>query len=184
MKHYGLVESGGFLRFGFGLTTDQWTGLATDERANLVAHGAMGSEQYLRLVRQRARTEHADATGMPSVHDADAKVENNNDEETKSETSDDDEMVDDGEQQPPSMLELFENVKEQHALAIQREDVRDAAQMQSLILAMLTSDSLLNEYKEKAADLFLRLAERARANRLQTSLHYGRVEAEFRDSGS
>ena len=26
--HYGLVESGGFLRFGFGLTTDQFTSLA------------------------------------------------------------------------------------------------------------------------------------------------------------
>ena len=60
--HYGLAESGGFLRFGFGLTTDQFTSLAS---ANLVAHGAMGSEQYLRLVRQRARAEHAETTDMP-----------------------------------------------------------------------------------------------------------------------
>ena len=62
--------------------------------------------------------------------------------------------------------------------------------MQSLILAMLTavrggtSDSLLNEYKEKAADLLLRLAENVRANRLQTSLHHGRAEAKFRNRGN
>ena len=47
-----------------------------------------------------------------------------------------------------------------------------------------TSDSLLDEYKGKAADLFLRLAENATADRLQTSLHYGRLEAKFRDHGS
>ena len=60
----------------------------------------------------------------------------------------------------------------------------------NLLLAMLTavrggtSDSLLDEYKGKAADLFLRLAENATADRLQTSLHYGRLEAKFRDHGS
>ena len=166
--HYGLVESGGFLRFGFGLTTDQFTSLAMHERANLVAYGAMGSEQYLRLVRQRARAEHAETTDMPISHGADSNVGNDG-EQGESETSDDDEMDEGGEQQPPPMTQLIEDVKEQQAFAIQRGDWRDAAQMQSLILAMLTAvrggidEGLVNEYKERSADLFLRLAEHARA---------------------
>ena len=84
---------------------------------------------------------------------------------------------------------MIEDVKEQHAFAIQRGDWRDAAQMQSLILAMLTAvssgseinESLVNEYKERSAELFLRLAENARANRLQTSLLYGKFEAKLRN---
>ena len=192
--HYGLVESGGFLRFGFGLTMNQFTSLAMNERANLVAHGTMGSEQYLRLVRQRARAEHAETTDMPMSHDgADSNVGNGG-EHGESETSDDDEMDEGGdssgdEQQPPPMTQLVEDVKEQHALAVQRGDWRDAAQMQSLILAMLTAvtsgneinESLVNEHKERSADLFLQLADNARANRLQASLLYGRFEAKLRN---
>ena len=53
-------------------------------------------------------------------------------EQTESETSDDDEMDEGGERQPRSMVQLSEDMKEQRALAIQRGDVRDAAQMQSL----------------------------------------------------
>ena len=192
--HYGLVESGGFLRFGDGLTTNQFTSLAMHERANVVAHGTMGSEQYLRLVRQRARAEHAettDPTDMPISHGADSNVGNDSDgEHGESETSDDDEMDEGGdEQQTPPMTQLVEDVKEQHAFAIQRGDWRDAAQMQSLILAMLTAvtsgneinESLVNEHKERSADLFLRLADNARANRLQASLLYGRFEAKLRN---
>ena len=109
------------LRFGFGLTTDQWTSLSMHERANLVAHGAMGSDQYLRLVRQGARAEHADAADMPIAHGADTNVENNNYEQTESETSDDDEMDEGGERQPRSMVQLSEDMKEQRALAISVE---------------------------------------------------------------
>ena len=82
---------------------------------------------------------------------------------------------------------MIEDVKEQHAFAIQRGDWRDAAQMQSLILAMLTTvrggidGSLVNEYKERSADVFLRLAENARANRLQASRLYGTFEAKLRN---
>ena len=90
-----------FCVFGFGLTTDQFTSLAMHERANLVAYGAMGSEQYLRLVRQRARAEHADTTDIPVNHGADTNLENSNEEQAESETSDDDEMIDEGEQRVP-----------------------------------------------------------------------------------
>jgi hypothetical protein len=105
---------------------------------------------------------------MPISHGADSNVGNDG-EQGESETSDDDEMDEGGEQQPPPMTQLIEDVKEQQAFAIQRGDWRDAAQMQSLILAMLTAvrggidEGLVNEYKERSADLFLRLAEHARA---------------------
>ena len=125
---------------------------------------------------------------MPISHSADSNVGNDG-EQGESETSDDDEMDEGGEQQTPPMTQLVEDVKEQHAFAIQRGDWRDAAQMQSLILAMLTAvssgseinESLVNEYKERSAELFLRLAENARANRLQASRLYGTFEAKLRN---
>ena len=185
--HYGLVESGGFLRFGFGLTTDQFTSLAMHERANLVAHGAMGSEQYLRLVRQRAKSEHADTTDVPMNHGANINVENNNDEQAESETSDDDEMIDEGEQRVSPMTQLMENVKEQHGLAVQRGDWRDANSIQSFILTMITAisggidENLVNQYRERAADLFLQLADNARPSRPEACATYGRFEAKLRN---
>ena len=51
--HYTVVESGGFLRNGLGLSNDQWTHLNTLERASMVSHHAMGSASYMHLVRQR-----------------------------------------------------------------------------------------------------------------------------------
>eukprot|EP00435_Cladocopium_sp_Y103_P014426 s427_g3.t1 len=51
--HYAVVESGGFLRNGLGLTHDQWIHLNTLERANMVVHCTMGSGDFMRLVRQR-----------------------------------------------------------------------------------------------------------------------------------
>ena len=185
--HYGLVESGGFLRFGFGLTTDQFTSLAMHERANLVAYGAMGSEQYLRLVRQRARAEHADTTDIPVNHGADTNLENNNEEQAESETSDDDEMIDEGEQRVPPMTQLMEDVKEQHGLAVQRGDWRDATAIQAFILTMITAisggidETLVNQYRERAADLFLQLADNARPSRPEACAIYGRFEAKLRN---
>jgi len=185
--HYGLVESGGFLRFGFGLTTDQFTSLAMHERANLVTYGAMGSEQYLRLVRQRARAEHADTTDIPVNHGADTNLENNNEEQAESETSDDDEMIDEGEQRSPPMTQLMEDVKEQHGLAVQRGDWRDATAIQSFILTMIAAisggmdENLVNQYRERAANLFLQLADTARPSRPYACAIYGRFEAKLRN---
>jgi hypothetical protein len=51
--HYSLVEHGGFLRNGCGLSQAQWVHLTTLERANLISARALGSVEYMRLIRQR-----------------------------------------------------------------------------------------------------------------------------------
>ena len=48
-----LVEHGGFLRNGCGLSQAQWIHLTTLESANLVTARTLGSVEYMRLVRQR-----------------------------------------------------------------------------------------------------------------------------------
>ena len=50
--HYSLVEHGGFLRNGMGLSREQWSHLNVLERANLISSRTMGSVEYMRLVRQ------------------------------------------------------------------------------------------------------------------------------------
>ena len=50
--HYSLVEHGGFLRNGLGLSREQWSHLNVLERANLISSRTMGSVEYMRLVRQ------------------------------------------------------------------------------------------------------------------------------------
>ena len=51
--HYSLVEHGGFLRNGCGLSQAQWVHLTTLERANLISARTLGSVEYMRLVRQK-----------------------------------------------------------------------------------------------------------------------------------
>ena len=51
--HYSLVEHGGFLRNGLGLSHDQWVHLNVLERGNLIASRTAGSVELMRLVRQR-----------------------------------------------------------------------------------------------------------------------------------
>ena len=43
---HALVDGGGFLRSGLGLTNDQWIHLNTLERAIMVAHHTMGTPNY------------------------------------------------------------------------------------------------------------------------------------------
>ena len=51
--HYSLVEHGGLLRNGLGLSHDQWVHLNIFARANLIASRTAGSVEFKRLVRQR-----------------------------------------------------------------------------------------------------------------------------------
>ena len=51
--HYALVEGGGFLKNGLGLTNEQCIVLNTLERANMQASHTMGTAAYMQLVRQR-----------------------------------------------------------------------------------------------------------------------------------
>ena len=61
--HHSLVERGGFLRNGLGLSHQQMVHLATFERANLVTARVMGSVEYMRNLRKRYMFKgHADET--------------------------------------------------------------------------------------------------------------------------
>jgi len=66
--HYSIVENGGFLRNGLGLTHQQWVHLTTLERANMVAARVMGAVDSMRAIRQRygtyGQTDETDAIPM------------------------------------------------------------------------------------------------------------------------
>ena len=66
--HSALVEAGGFLRNGLGLSHDQWIHLIALERANMVAHHTVGTPNYMHFVRQRAG-----AIGSADTTDANAE---------------------------------------------------------------------------------------------------------------
>jgi hypothetical protein len=66
--HFAVVEGGGFLQHGLGLTNDQWVHPNTWERANMQAFHSLGSGTYIQLVRQRSRAiGPADATDSPGM---------------------------------------------------------------------------------------------------------------------
>jgi len=61
--HHSLMEHGGFLKNGLGLSHQQMVHLATLETANLVTARVMGSVEYMRNLRQRYIPQgHADET--------------------------------------------------------------------------------------------------------------------------
>jgi hypothetical protein len=51
--HQSIVEHGGFLRNGCGLSQAQWVHLTTLERATLISSRVLGSVEYMRLVRHQ-----------------------------------------------------------------------------------------------------------------------------------
>ena len=74
--HYSLVEHGGFLRNGLGLSHGQWIHLTTLERANMISSRTMGSVEFMRLVRQRmVPAETADQTDDPTEGGENMEVE-------------------------------------------------------------------------------------------------------------
>ena len=68
--HYSLVEHGGFLRNGLGLSHDQWVHLNILERASLIASRTTGSVEFMRLIRQRfTPIGPSDDTDMPGEYE-------------------------------------------------------------------------------------------------------------------
>eukprot|EP00435_Cladocopium_sp_Y103_P015276 s4186_g3.t1 len=172
--HYAVVEFGGFLRFPFGMEARDFMSMTTQERANVVAHQAMGSEQYLHLVRQRAHVEPGDNTDVNMQNQEEAEEEE--DEEMESEEQSEDEPVEpEATMQNPTMTFLLETMKTEHRLALERDERSDAARMQHLILNMLESirgginAAMVNDYKTRMIDLFLRLADVARGQHRRNS---------------
>jgi len=115
--HYSLVEHGGFLRNGLGLSHDQWIHLTTLERANMISSRTVGSVEFMRLVRQRmVPAETADQTDDPTEDGGDMEVE-------PATTS----RLGDREQ---SLEEMLNFIKAEHQECIDRQEYWDANNQQ------------------------------------------------------
>ena len=122
--HYSLVEHGGFLRNGLGLSHDQWIHLTTLERANMISSRTMGSVEFMRLVRQRmVPAETADQTDEATEDGTEMEVE-------PTTTS----RLGDREQ---SLEEMLNFIKAEHQGCIDRQEYWDANNLQNLILELL-----------------------------------------------
>ena len=115
--HYSLVEHGGFLRNGMGLSREQWSHLNVLERANLISSRTMGSVEYMRLGRQRV-------TPVIEADDTDG-VEVEND-EPMTEVP---ELPPEAEMQPESheVGEMLELLKQEHDACLNRNEFWDAS---------------------------------------------------------
>ena len=122
--HYSLVEHGGFLRNGMGLSREQWSHLNVLERANLISSRRMGSVEYMRLVGQRV-------TPVFEADDTDG-VEVEND-EPMTEVP---ELPPEAEMEPESheVEEMLELLKQEHDACLNRNEFWDANSIQNTIL--------------------------------------------------
>ena len=125
--HYGLVEIGGFRRFG-ELTPDQNRAMYLRERGNMVSFNVMGGERYLRLTSQQATGvhAHADTTDERAVG-----TEMENEEEAESEHP----MEMD--QDINTREHLVNRLRELLHYALSHEEFRDGASIQQLVMLVL-----------------------------------------------
>ena len=115
--HYSIVENGGFLKDGFGLTHQQWVHLTTLERANMVAARVMGSVDYMRAIRQRYGTYgHADETDAVPM-EAEGRTTSPSSAET--------------------ITRLLDFLKAEHNRCLENMELWDANAIQGLILQFL-----------------------------------------------
>ena len=132
--HYGLVQQGGFVKNLQGLDDDGWRRLQVQERGNVVSCNVMGSERYMRLVRQRIRHLEGEDTDEPRVS---APVAHHEDGE--SEDEDGDPMVED---EPPRNIDgrlmgLADMAKQQQDMATRAGEVRQVLIFQNVCLKIL-----------------------------------------------
>ena len=163
--HYSIVEHGGFLRNGLGLSREQWSHLNVLERANLVSSRTMGSVEYMRLVRQRV---------MP-VGAADETDEAGNGNANESAESEQDEPMDDAEAQTDGQLGsgfhtvegMLEFLKREHNECLDRSEFWDANSIQNTILRFLddvrlnAAEGMVPNCRAKISSLFSNLADQA-----------------------
>ena len=153
--HYSLVEHGGFLRNGLGLSHDQWIHLTTLERANMISSRTMGSVEFMRLVRQRmVPAETADQTDEATEDGTEMEVE-------PTTTS----RLGDREQ---SLEEMLNFIKAEHQGCIDRQEYWDANNLQNLILELLEgvrnqvpTNSMYGRCRARIVEVFSDLADRA-----------------------
>jgi hypothetical protein len=133
--HYSLVEHGGFLRNGCGLSQAQWVHLTTLERANLVTARTLGSVEYMRLVRQRFTPQ-----GVSEAMEEDATME-----------------ISAG---TDSVTDIMEFLKTEHLKCLEKGDLWDANEIQNTILSFLeeirteNTSTMLARCKERVATVF------------------------------
>ena len=168
--HYSIVEHGGFLRNGCGLTQEQWVHLTTLERGNLIASRATAALEYMRLVRQRFSPEGAaDDTGTPrGYRDPGMEVAPQPSPGLRES------------QDPSDMLDML---KAEHAGCLEREELWDANAIQNLILNFPydvrtgSTRTMLANYKQKIVETFEEMKERAlQQNRWDSADRYRMIE--------
>ena len=130
--HHGLVELGGFTRVT-DLTAEERRGLYTTESANLVARNAMGSNYYLRGIRQQV---HGVGAG-DNTDTGDATMEEG--ESAESEPPEDDPQVSAGSSRdrPIGAEVILNDSTTQLNNALAREHWRDASILQHLMMDLL-----------------------------------------------
>ena len=163
--HYAIVEHGGFLRNGLGLSREQWSHLNVLERANLVSSRTMGSVEYMRVIRQRV---------MP-VGTAEETDGAENEEPNEATESEHDEPMNDGEIQTDGQLGsgfhtvegMLEFLKREHNECLDRSEFWDANSIQNTILRFLddvrldSAEGMVPNCRAKISSLFSNLADQA-----------------------
>jgi hypothetical protein len=159
--HYAVVEGGGFLRNGLGLTHDQWIHLNMPERANMQAHHTMCTAAYMHLVRQRVgAVGRADSTDDPGAQEGGESENPEEDAEVENPSE--------GIRYGPSIAEMYEALKQEQRLCLIEGDLRDSAIIQNLMLMILqvSQSGLTAEtaapLRQKVVDSFRRMEEVAR----------------------
>ena len=157
--HYSIVENGGFLRNGLGLTHQQWVHLTTLERANMVAARVMGSVDYMRAIRQRYGTYgQADETDAIPMEAEDTATS-------------------------PSSAEtitgLLDFLKMEHTRCLENMELWDANAIQGLILQFLeetreaSGSDLMRRCVSRVSEVFRDLHEKAiEQNRWESADRY------------
>ena len=172
--HYSIVEHGGFLRNGCGLSPEQWRHLATLERANLVSSRALGAVEYMRLVRQRFQPQGtADATDSPNA-EADDPMDESEPEVPSGPISDE------------TLTDMLEFLKGEHGLCLERSEYWDANEVQHVILHFLSeihhssAESLVASCRVRIAGLFGELKDKAiEQHRWDSADRYQAIERRY-----
>ena len=180
--HFAVVEGGGFLRNGLGLTNEQWIHLNTLERANMQASHSLGTPTYMQLVRQRAgAVGRAETTDAPGAHEG-----------GESESPEEDREVDPTQERArygQSVSETYEALKQEQRLCIIEGDRRDSSIIQNLMLAVLFASQngltvdTVGPLRQRVTNAFREMAEVARfQQRWDAADRYQAVEAIYSNS--
>eukprot|EP00435_Cladocopium_sp_Y103_P052743 s680_g16.t1 len=185
--HYAVVESGGFLRNGLGLTHDQQLHLTTLERANMVSHCTMGSGDFMRLVRQGSGPRgSADTTDDPRTAAAAATHAE------ESESEEDDMEVDvEGDTTRStgyrSLTDMLTILSREQRHCLNDGDWRDATVIQNMMLEMfeaihsgVINDEMRGNFHRKICQMFENLQNTAISqNRWQSADRYQAMHGAF-----